>query len=49
MPEMSGDELAGAIKARAPEVPILLISGDQGAPENNERFAGIFAEAVHNN
>jgi CheY-like chemotaxis protein len=32
MPEMTGDELAAEIRSRAPEMPIILITGQHGGP-----------------
>lgn len=39
MPEMDGDQLAAAVKAAAPETPIILISGLGGQSVDCTRFA----------
>lgn len=41
MPEMDGEELAERIKERAPQIPILLITGFPHTVVHHERFAAI--------
>jgi DNA-binding response OmpR family regulator len=41
MPEMNGDQLAAAIKARAPRIPVLMLTGfgdGDGSPEHLSEF-----------
>ena len=38
MPEMTGDQLAAEIRARAPEMPIILITGHKGPQVDITRF-----------
>jgi DNA-binding response OmpR family regulator len=39
MPEMNGDQLAAAIKARAPEVPIIMLTGFGDAADTQEEIS----------
>jgi signal transduction histidine kinase/CheY-like chemotaxis protein len=41
MPEMSGDELARAIQRSAPDLPVILSSGDVGSSVDRTVFAGV--------
>jgi CheY-like chemotaxis protein len=47
MPDMSGDEFARSLKAVAPHLPIVLLTGDADVAEQGALFSAILEKPFH--